>query len=176
MEELVDLLNANGEKIGVVEKSEAHKRGLWHRVVHIWILNSNRQLLIQKRSKQKSFYPNVWDVSVGGHVGAGENAVDASLREVFEEIGVSLSAKDLEFLFSFADQIEYNGVLVNEIADVFLVEKDIDISKLKLQKEEVSDAKWISLNDFFAQCFSSKFLPHTKGYEKLAVWFDKNVL
>ena len=106
MEELVDLLNANGEKIGVVEKSEAHKRGLWHRVVHIWILNSNRQLLIQKRSKQKSFYPNVWDVSVGGHVGAGENAVDASLREVFEEIGVSLSAKDLEFLFSFADQID----------------------------------------------------------------------
>lgn len=53
-EEIVDLLDETGKKLGKIKKSLAHQNGAWHRVVHIWILNSKGQLLIQKRSKEKS--------------------------------------------------------------------------------------------------------------------------
>lgn len=176
MEELVDLLNENGTKIGVIDKKEAHKKGLWHRVVHVWIMNSKNELLIQKRSCQKSFFPNVWDVSVGGHVDAGESSIDASVREVFEEIGVKLKPNEMEFLFSFADSNIYDGVLVNEIADVFLVRKDVEISKLKYQSEEVETTKWIGFDEFLKKCYTNEFLPHTKGYEKFEEWLKANGL
>ena len=61
----------------------------------------------------------------------------------------------------------YKNMVVNEIADVYLVKMDLEIKDLKFQKEEVSTAKWISKEEFFERCFSKDFVPHIKGYEKL---------
>ena len=166
-EEIVDLLDETGKKLGKIKKSLAQQNGAWHRVVHIWILNSKGQLLIQKRSKEKSFFPNAWDVTVGGHVGLGEASIVSCRREMEEELGLKLNENKFEFLFSFADQMTYKNMVVNEIADVYLVKMDLEIKDLKFQKEEVSTAKWISKEEFFERCFSKDFVPHIKGYEKL---------
>lgn len=166
MEEFVDLLDDKGEVIGVVEKTVAHKQGLWHKVVHVWIMNSKNEILVQKRCSQKAFYPNVWDVSVGGHVGAGEKSLTSVIREVKEEIGLTLNPDEITYIFTFADELKFLGKSVNEFADVFLVSKDIDISALKFQREEVETVKWMSLTEFSQKCFTEEFLPHVRGYQK----------
>jgi len=82
MEEYFEVLNQKGEYTGEVETREkCHKEGLWHKAVVIFIINSKSQVLLQKRSATKKLWPNMWDVTAGGHVLAGEMGLQAILRE-----------------------------------------------------------------------------------------------
>ncbi len=79
-------------------------------------------------------------VSVAGHPVSGENELDGIKRKILEEIGQELDILKLEYLFTFSQEvIENNGkFLYNMFYDVYLIEMNLDINKLKLQKEEVS--------------------------------------
>ena len=73
MEEYFDVLNEKGEYIGKTEtRKKCHKEGLWHKAVVVFIINSKRQVLLQKRSANKKMWANMWDITAGGHVLAGE--------------------------------------------------------------------------------------------------------
>ncbi|MEK7089436.1 MAG: hydrolase, partial [Patescibacteria group bacterium] len=64
-EEYLDILDERGEKIGQQRSYiDAHKEGLIHKIAHVWILNSKKELLIQKRSHDRSAHPDYWDISV----------------------------------------------------------------------------------------------------------------
>jgi isopentenyldiphosphate isomerase len=79
--EFFDVLNPDGTTAGYsLFRDEVHKKGLWHRTVHIWILNSNNELLIQKRSYQKEVYPGLWDISCAGHLSCGEDCYSGAIR------------------------------------------------------------------------------------------------
>jgi isopentenyldiphosphate isomerase len=68
-DELIDIYDENNFSLGIKKmKSEAHRDWLWHRAVQICIYNSNYEILIQLRSKYKKIFPNLWDISVAGHV------------------------------------------------------------------------------------------------------------
>lgn len=70
-DELIDIFDENNNPRGIQKlKSEAHKEGIWHRAVHIWIYNLKGEILLQLRSKNKELYPDRWDVSAAGHGGA----------------------------------------------------------------------------------------------------------
>ncbi|QTN34283.1 NUDIX domain-containing protein [Akkermansiaceae bacterium] len=60
-----------------------------HRAVHVFVLNRNGDLYLQKRSRLKDMNPGVWDSSVSGHLDAGEDYLHAAVREVGEEIGIA---------------------------------------------------------------------------------------
>jgi len=167
MNEIVDVVNEAGEVVSTVDRAEAHKRGILHKVVHVYIINSNGEVLLQRRSSQKKFSPNCWDLSVGGHVKAGGRSKDAALRETKEEIGIDLKEYELEYLFSYVDKFEGTDYFIRDYADVFLVKKDIDLDVLKLQKEEVCETKWMKLSEFFRVCHGADFVAHTEGYERL---------
>ena len=78
---LFDVLNENGEKIGVAKTSqEIFSSGLWHRASHVWIINSKQELLISKRSKNVGTYKGYWTMSAGGHVDAGETSLECAIR------------------------------------------------------------------------------------------------
>lgn len=173
MEEIIDLLDEKGKVIGEVSKEKAHKSGLFHRVVHVWILNDKNQILVQRRAKAKDFYPNVWDVSFAGHIHAGESSLDAALREGKEELGLKLNKENLEYAFTFLDKMTYRDIVANEFADVFILRKNIDLSHLNLQKEELDDVKWLNLDIFFKTCQTSEFLPHLEGYRRLKEYLFK---
>ena len=86
MEEF-DVLNENGEfTFKTATREECHTKGLWHRAVYAFIFNKNGDVLLQKRSNQKKLWPNLWDITAGGHVLAGEFGKDALKREVKEEL------------------------------------------------------------------------------------------
>ena len=94
MEEFVDILNEiTGEVTGeTISKKEAHKTGVWHGSVHIWIISEDKKrILLQRRCPDKNLFPNMWDISVGGHVSSGEEPLISAKRELSEE-----DIKDME--------------------------------------------------------------------------------
>src|SRR5690606_35841177 len=96
MDEYIDILDDQGNYTGeVVLKSEAHSKGLFHPTVHIWFYTVNSELLLQKRMVTKKTFPGLWDVSVAGHIGTGEDIHDSAMREVHEELGLNLKKKEL---------------------------------------------------------------------------------
>jgi 16S rRNA (adenine1518-N6/adenine1519-N6)-dimethyltransferase len=75
--------------IGAADRQLIHEQGLRHRAVHLFILNRNRELFLQRRSWRKDQYPHRWDSSAAGHVDAGEAYDDCACRELSEELGIS---------------------------------------------------------------------------------------
>ncbi len=89
-EELVDIVNEQNEVIGKSSRKEVHRKGHIHRALSVLVLNSKGQILLQKRSANKSVHPLSWDLSTSEHVLAGESYEDAGVRSVKEELGVEL--------------------------------------------------------------------------------------
>ena len=96
--EIIDQYNYIGEKIGTVDKEIAHEKGLWHKSVHVWIVNDKNEILLQYRSADKKLYPNTWDVSFAGHISAGESSIDAVIREGKEELGIKVDLNNLNYI------------------------------------------------------------------------------
>jgi isopentenyldiphosphate isomerase len=84
-DEYLDILDESGEFTGrTCLKSVAHKIGYFHPTIHVWFYTTRAEVLLQKRGSEKLTFPNYWDVSVAGHVGAGEAIEEAAVREVLE--------------------------------------------------------------------------------------------
>ena len=140
MDELIDILTPEGKSTGKTAlKSEAHKNGWFHATAHIWFFTSNKKILLQKRALTKKVFPGIWDISVAGHIGAGEEVLEGAKREVFEEIGLILEDKDFIKIGTRIHQVNHeNGIQDNEHHHVFIAELKTPISKLTMQPEEVA--------------------------------------
>lgn len=173
MEEKVDILdNETGKPTGEVRtKKDAHKYGLWHRTVHIWLVNSKGEILLQHRSEDKESHPNCWDISAAGHVSSGEDAITSALREVKEEIGLDISTNDLKQIGEIIQQsVLNNGTFINnEYSNIYLVKMDLDINKFKMQVEEVKNLRWIPISEFkkWVEEKRSDLVPHPEEYKLL---------
>jgi isopentenyl-diphosphate Delta-isomerase len=141
-----DIYDNEGNQTGVrVARNVVHSTGLWHRTVHVWIMNSQGELLLQKRSAGKDSNPNMWDVSVGGHIDAGEGSVDAAIRETYEELGIRITPENLEYLFTVTHvnlEEEYKD---REIQDVYLVfAPNFVLESFTISPEEVSEVQYFT--------------------------------
>jgi isopentenyldiphosphate isomerase len=90
-EEIFDIVNERDEVIGSAPRSEVHARGLLHRAVHVLVFNARGEIFLQKRSMKKDRQPGMWDSSASGHVDSGEDYDACAVRELREEIGLSLA-------------------------------------------------------------------------------------
>jgi len=168
-DELITIYNENNSSTNIQKmKSMAHKNGLWHRCSHIWIYNSNGEILLQLRTKNKKLYPNMWDISAAGHVGAGEDPIISALREMHEEIGLSIKQENLHFLKIKKKKTIYKEIKNNEFYYIYLLKFDGDIKKLTLQKEEVSKIKFLGIDAFEQELKTNpdKYAPHG------SYWFE----
>jgi len=168
--EMIDWLDENGNKIGIVDKADAHKKGYWHKSVHVWVVNKKGEVLLQHRCKLKTFFANCWDCAFAGHIGAGEDSLQSAIREGEEEIGLKLNKDDFQFLFTFKDKLIWKDKISNEFVDVYLIRGDYNLKDLKLQAEEVDDVKWMKFDDFYnlVQKNSSTILLHDREeYKRL---------
>jgi isopentenyl-diphosphate delta-isomerase type 1 len=99
-EEELELLDVEGRVIGLVTRSECHSNPfLLHAAVHVFVIDNNGRIFLQKRSKRKMVQPGKWDTSVGGHVAPGEAPDEAASREMLEELGIQTG--ELEFLHRY---------------------------------------------------------------------------
>jgi 8-oxo-dGTP pyrophosphatase MutT (NUDIX family) len=96
--ELFDLCTPDGHALGRTKsRALVHRDGDWHRTLHVWVVltaTSPTSVLFQRRSLKKDSHAGKVDVSVAGHVRAGETVFDA-LREVEEEIGLVVRPTEL---------------------------------------------------------------------------------
>ena len=146
--EYLDVVNEENDFLGKIEdRNSIHEKGLWHREVAVWVLNKKGEVLVQKRAATKKQAPNKWAVTAG-HIDAGENPISAAIRESYEEIGLELKENDIEFLFITKinkkfSECQYN----NHFQYCFCVKTYKKISEFKIQKEELSEIKYISIED-----------------------------
>lgn len=161
--ELVDLYDENRQPLGRTAERHAPKGpGEYRTVVHVCLFNSRGQLLIQRRSREKTVWPERWDVSVGGGVDAGETSRQAAEREVREELGLGLDLSGLRPSVT----VNFDG----GFDDFFLAERDLDPGDLTLQREEVSDVRWADLPEILAMLDRGEFIEYPRSF--LAFLFE----
>lgn len=126
--------------------------GLWHASVHVWLYTPSGALLIQQRASDKDTHPLFWDVSVAGHIGAGEDPLDSAVREVGEEVGLSIEKRDLEKLGIFRSEHIHGAEFVDrEFHHTYICGLHRPLSALVKQDSEVAQLALISLDDFLRQ-------------------------
>ena len=133
-----------------VGRDEDIPDGLRHLSVHIWIINSKNEFLIQKRSANKKKFPNMWSMT-GGAVLKGESSAQGAIREVAEELGIALDMNKASIVHTI--------VRKDSFVDVWLARQDFDISQVKKQDEEVSEVKWASIDEINTLIQNNLFTP-----------------
>ena len=180
--EYFDVLDEQGNKTGdIIERKEAHKKGICHRVIQVWVINSKNELLLQKRSANKDSCPNMWYVSLGGHIESKEDNKQTIIREFSEELGLDISSQidKVKYLYTFKEIVVLNDgqFIDNEFFDVYLLKMDLDLSSLILQADEVSEVKFIGYKEF-KQAVRNKdknFWIHEEGFRMLFDYLDNYI-
>lgn len=88
-DEILDIVDENDRVIGRRPRGEVYAKGLRHRCVFIQARDARGRVFVHRRTATKLVFPSLYDMFVGGVVGAGESYDDAALREAEEELGVS---------------------------------------------------------------------------------------
>jgi isopentenyl-diphosphate Delta-isomerase len=177
--EYLDILNEDGSPTGKsLPRKEVHEQGLWHRAAHIWIINSQGELLIQKRSLKKQSSPGLWDISAAGHLSAGESSLQGAVKEIKEEIGLSVPPEELIELGTMkTSSVQNNGTYFNnQFNDIYLLEKDLKIRDVVMQESEVDEVKLIPWKELkkVVEAHDPLFVPHDAEYALLFNYLDKN--
>lgn len=140
--ELIDVVNENNELIGQIEERwTAYEKGLWRRTVSCWIMNKNGDILLQKRTANKRRNPNKW-AKTGGQVDSGESAEEAIFREVKEELGIEIPQEQIKVV-----EIRKSDDKNKRFAYNFIFVVNYKINEYTLQKDEVAEVKYVSIED-----------------------------
>lgn len=136
-----DILDENGNLTGKTMNKDdkvVWQEGIYHPGADVWIINSENKILIQKRSPQKKFKPNVWAMT-GGSVVKGETALGTLKRETMEELGVELNIDKA---------IRIKHYRTGKVwLDEYIVEQEVDLDTVIFQKEEVCEVKFATFNE-----------------------------
>ena len=131
-----DLYDKNGNKTNKTYfKGESIPKGYYPMVGMVAIQNSKGEFLMQKRSERKG---GGWGVT-GGHPKSGESCLEGIITEVKEELGINIFNEQL---------IEFNsGCDGTDCYKMYYLQKDIDLSDITIQEEELSEVKWFSMQE-----------------------------
>lgn len=135
----VILVNESDQEIGIMEKLEAHEKGLLHRAFSIFLVNNKGQILLQQRALSKYHTPGLWTNTCCSHPAPGETIQDAAIRRLNEEMGIS--GIELNFLFDFIYYKEFpNGLIEHEFDHVLIGKFN---GEPQLNPNEANDARWM---------------------------------
>ncbi|MEO8759415.1 MAG: isopentenyl-diphosphate Delta-isomerase [Bacteroidia bacterium] len=154
----VILVDEQDNELGKMEKLQAHSEAKLHRAISVFVFNSSKELLLQKRASGKYHSANLWTNTCCSHPKPTENTADAAKRRLQEEMGI---ACDLKYVFNFTYLAKLeNGITEHEFDHVFFGFCD-DLPKLNTA--EASDYKYLSLTEIETQL--------KQNPEQFTVWF-----
>lgn len=142
MEEYWDIYDKFKTKTGEIIKRDGDRwlqSGEYHLVITGIIQNLKNEILISKRKEDKKLYPSLWECT-GGSAKAGESSIQATLREIHEEIGIVLKESEGKFLGT----IQHD----NYFRDVWNFIRDIQDNEIKFNDGEVTETKWVTLDKY----------------------------
>lgn len=159
-----DILNADGTSTGKTAlRGKCNlKPGEYHLVVHIWVVSSRGEILIQRRSDSKKLMPGEW-AATGGAAISGEDSYTAANRELYEELGIPSNKQTLIKLSRIKRR--------NSLLDLWFINTNIQEDKLRLQQDEVAEARWVSRDTFKEMINNGEF--HNYGKEYFDTLFEK---
>ena len=176
MQEYFDVLDEFGNKTGKTKlRSEVHRDGDWHKAVHIWIINDNGDILLQRRCATKDSNPNMLDVSSAGHLSAGDESLEGALRELKEELNLDVDKDELQFIKTLKKSSRYTETFINnEFVDLYILRTNKKIEDMKYQKEEISEIFYVPYKEFkkMVNNYQPDLLRHEEEFEILFNMFD----
>ena len=158
--EILDLYDNKKNKMNktLIRENGEPDDGEFKLSIHLWIINSKGEFLIQKRSASRKANPNKWAFT-GGAVDAGEESYQGAIREAKEEMGIDLKPDDIEFLLGFKRE--------HDFVDVFIAKSEVDISDVKMQESEVSESRWVNPSELDKLIEDGEFVPAINLYYDL---------
>ncbi len=136
-----DLFSPDG-RLCTMEKIEAHRSGLLHRAVSIFVFNDRNELLLQKRAVDKYHSPQKWSNTCCTHPAPGETPLVTARRRLIEEMGLVATLAEV---FTFLYQADTgNGLTENEFDHVFL---GVSNQNPNPNPAEVSDWNWVTIEE-----------------------------
>lgn len=114
----VILVDDEGRETGVMEKLEAHQRGVLHRAFSVFIMNSSGEMLLHQRASGKYHSGDLWTNACCSHPRPGENIREAAARRLTEEMGFQCDLEEFDYLVYFARfangliEYEYDHLLI----------------------------------------------------------------
>jgi isopentenyl-diphosphate delta-isomerase type 1 len=149
-QEIFDIFDESNQPVGRAPRNEVHRRGLYHRSVHVLLFNGAGALLLQRRAPDKDVCPNLWDLSCGEHLQGGETYEAGARRGLQEELGVDATALPLTRLRPARLQRHVEpalGVDDREFVELWRTTHD---GPLTACAQEVSALKFVPLEALFA--------------------------
>ncbi|MFC7219338.1 NUDIX hydrolase [Streptomyces polyrhachis] len=160
-DELLDIVDEMDQVTGQLRRAEVYARGLRHRCVFVLARDPGGRIFVHRRTAGKLVFPSMYDMFVGGVVGAGESYELAALREAEEELGVAGLPAPRE-LFPF----RYETPEVREWARVYEVALPSDA--VAPQAEEVDWWTFLTPEELAARLGQWDWVPDgLAAYEEL---------
>lgn len=166
-DDLLPVVDDDDKVLRHASRREIHMNGLMHRSVHLVIVNSRGQVLLQKRSVKKDSHPGFWDISVGGHVDAGEDYDTAAVRELREEMGVDAPFREV-------GRRRPNPENGWEFVRLYECQTD---GPVRPDPEEIDEVRWVDPSELFEKGSYDSTDPDWKitgsGLAGLRLWAEK---
>lgn len=143
----------------------------WYGVTKIWIVNDKNEILCTKRSDFVVAHPGKWQSYVGGHVSAGDTLLSCAVKEIGEEVGILAQESDLTLLDEGRNDENKNFYAF------YAMRCDRNIADLQFVDRETAEAKWMSLEKYFAEIaahpddWCNGITPERQG--KLRAWMSR---
>ena len=154
----VILVDSQDNELGVMEKLEAHEKGILHRAFSIFLFNSKGEMLIQQRALSKYHSPGLWTNACCSHPAPAETILEAGKRRLQEELGLSTVLVDA---FKFEYRETFDNALTEHELDHVLVGYTDDTPQLN--SDEAKDYRWVDLSDLLVEI--------SLNPELFTVWF-----
>jgi isopentenyl-diphosphate delta-isomerase len=167
------LVDESDNEVGFLSKAECHDGGgLLHRAFSVFIFNTEGQLLLQQRGKDKRLWPEFWSNSCCSHPRQGESMQVATERRLQEELGVAV---ELQYVYKFSYQAPFGELgSEHELCSVYLgrcvqdVRPNVtEIEAIRFISAEDLGAEFNNRADFFTPWFKQEWAQLNSRYQDL---------
>jgi len=159
-------------------RDKVHARGFWHRTVHVWLINSAGEILLQQRGSHKDSNPGLWDISAAGHIDPGETSLQAALRETREELGVEPPAEALKKLGTVRhESVLQDGAFVDrEFQDIYIWHcPQKEVSEFDYDQDELDGLRFVPASELWDRIAAEdpELVTHPDEYVKLREYYGR---
>ena len=138
----VVLVNPDNVPMGIMDKLEAHQKGVLHRAFSIFLFNDKKELLLQQRAAHKYHGAELWTNTCCSHQQLGEDNLTAAQNRLQFEMGISCPLEE-KFSFLYKAEVE-NNLIEHELDFIFM---GIYNENPVINNTEVMDYKWIAISE-----------------------------
>mmetsp|Transcript_55801 Transcript_55801/g.104676 ORF Transcript_55801/g.104676 Transcript_55801/m.104676 type:complete len:427 (-) Transcript_55801:175-1455(-) len=147
--QILDTLDAEGTCIGTRTRGAVTEKGLWHRYVHVWVLNlPDSAVLMQLRAPEKKRFGGMWNCT-SGFMMSGMPSLEACKKHLDAESGMKFEDHMYEFVFSCKEISEFKGEALRQWIDVYVVslKNPPELHKIFYDIKEATELKYVGVGE-----------------------------